>query len=241
MYADDTVIYFLARNAEDIGNKLSNELAIVNNWLLDNSFFLHLGKTECVLFGTDSRLSSANFSVSINGFNLNRVGEYKYLGVIMDECLTWKAHVKYLLSNECKRIGMLGRTRKNLSMQSADQVYKTFILPIFDYCDTAWNCCGAVNSSKLEKLRRRSARIVMKSKCGGKSLEYLKYENLSDRRVKHDLALIKKVLKNICPQFFINYFNLNKDCFERTTRKSNHIRLPRVKLESTKKAFFYGF
>ena len=53
------------------------------------------------------------------------------------------------------------------------------------------------------------------------------------------LPLVKKVLKNICPHFFINYFNLNKDCIERTTRQSNHIRLPRVKLESTKKAFFY--
>ena len=154
MYADDTVIYFTARNAEDIGNKLSNELANVNDWLLDNSLFQHQGKTECVLFGTDSRLSSANFSVSINGFNLNRVGEYKYLVVVMDECLTWKAHAKYLLSKVGKRIGMLGRTRKNLSMQTADQVYKTFILPIFDYCDTAWNCCVAANSSKLEKNSR---------------------------------------------------------------------------------------
>ena len=120
----------------------------------------------------------------------------------MDECLTWKAHVKYLLSKAGKRIDMLGRTRKNLSMQTADQVYKTFTLPIFDYCDTAWNCCGAANSSKWENLQRREARIVMKSNCSDKSLEYLKYENLSDRREKHVLALAKKVLKNISPQFF---------------------------------------
>ena len=52
-------------------------------------------------------------------------------------------------------------------------------------------------------------------------------------REKDVLALVKKVLKNIFPQFFINYFNLNKDCIERTTRESNHIRLPRAKLEST--------
>ena len=79
----------------------------------------------------------------------------------------------------------------------------------------------------------------MKSNSSDKSLEYLKYESLSDKREKHVLVLVKKVLKNICPQSFINYFNLNKDCIERTTRQSNHVRLPRVKLESTKKAFFY--
>ena len=158
-------------NAEDIGNTLTNELANVNNRLLDNSLFLHQGKNECVLFGTDSRLLSANFSVSINGSNLNRVAEYNYLGVVMDEGLTWKSHVKYLLSKAEKRIGMLGRTRKNLSMQTADKVYETFILPIIDYCDTAWNCCGAVNSSKLEKLQKRAARIVINSNSSDKSLE----------------------------------------------------------------------
>ena len=56
---------------------------------------------------------------------------------------------------------------------------------------------GALNSSELEKLQRRAARIVMKSNSSDKSLEYLKYENLSDRREKHVLALVKKVLKNI--------------------------------------------
>ena len=64
-------------------------------------------------------------------------------------------------------------------------------------------------------------------------------KNLSDRREKHVLALVKKALKSICPQIFIDCFNLNKDCIEKTTRQSNHIRLPRVQLESTKKAFFY--
>ena len=41
MYADDTVIYFTARHAEEVGNTLTNELANFNNWLLDNSLFLH--------------------------------------------------------------------------------------------------------------------------------------------------------------------------------------------------------
>ena len=96
-----------------------------------------------------------------------------------------------------------------------------------------------MNARKLEKLQRRVARIVMKSNIRDKSQEYLKCKKLSNRREKHVFTLIKKVLKNICPRCFINYFNLNKDCIERTTRQNNHIGLPRVKLESTKKAFFY--
>ena len=103
MYADDTVMYFTARNAQEISSVLTSELAKVNDWLVNNSLFIHQGKTECVLFGTGSRLATANLSVNIDGKELTRVAEYKYLGVIfLDESLSWNAHVNYLISKVTK-------------------------------------------------------------------------------------------------------------------------------------------
>ena len=66
MYADDTVMYFTARNAQEISSVLTSELAKVNDWLVNNSLFIHQGKTECVLFGSGSRLATANLSVNIS-------------------------------------------------------------------------------------------------------------------------------------------------------------------------------
>ena len=71
-------------NAQEISSTLTSELAKVNDWLVDNSLFIHPGKTECVLFGTGSRLATANLSVNIDGKELTRVPEYKYLRVILD-------------------------------------------------------------------------------------------------------------------------------------------------------------
>ena len=67
MYADDTVLYFTASNAQEISSTLTNQLAKVTDWLVDNCLFIHQGKTECVLFGTGSRLATANLSVNIDG------------------------------------------------------------------------------------------------------------------------------------------------------------------------------
>ena len=67
MYADDTVLYFTASNAQEISSTLTSQLAKVTDWLVDNSLFIHQGKTECVLFGTGSRLATANLSVNIDG------------------------------------------------------------------------------------------------------------------------------------------------------------------------------
>ena len=67
MYADDTVLYFTASNAQEISSTLTSQLAKVTDWLVDNSLFIHQGKTECVFFGTGSRLATANLSVNIDG------------------------------------------------------------------------------------------------------------------------------------------------------------------------------
>ena len=48
MYADDTVMYFTTSNAQEISSTLTSELAKINDWLVDNSLFIHQGKTECV-------------------------------------------------------------------------------------------------------------------------------------------------------------------------------------------------
>ena len=79
MYADNTVMYFAASNTQEISSTLTSELAEVNDWLVHSSLFIHPGKTECILFGTGSRLANANLSVNIDGKELTKVAEYKIL------------------------------------------------------------------------------------------------------------------------------------------------------------------
>ena len=137
-----------------------------------------------------------------------------------------------------KRLAMLGRIRKNINMYTAGTVYTSFVLPILDYCDTVWSCCGSVNTDKLEKLQRRAARIVMRLRSSEKALNFLGYVTLEKRRESHVRNLVKKCLSNRCPQFFMHYLNYNRDVLPRRTRSSDKLRLPSVKLECTKNAFF---
>ena len=80
----------------------------------------------------------------------------------MGESLSWNAHVKHVLSKAGKRVVMLGTIKKDVTINTASIIYKSFILPIFDYCDTTWNCCGKVNAVLVETLQRCAARIIMK-------------------------------------------------------------------------------
>ena len=195
---------------------------------------------ECMLFGTGPKLAlSTSFSIVIDGKALNHVSEYKYLGIALDASLTWNEHVDYLISKVRKRLAMLGRIRKNINMYTAGTVYTSLVLPILDYCDTVWSCCRSVNTDKLEKYQRRAARIVMHLGSSEKALNFLCYVTLEKRRESHVCNLVKKCLSNRCPQFFMQYFNYNRDILPRKTRISDKLRLPSVKLECRKKSLFY--
>lgn len=61
LYADDSALVYSHKDPNEISRFLSEELASCKRWLIDNRLSLHLGKTECILFGTKKRLESSGF------------------------------------------------------------------------------------------------------------------------------------------------------------------------------------
>ena len=241
MYADDTVLFYSAKDVNVIEEKLNENLGLIGNWLRKNSLFINKEKTECSLFGTPGKLSNIeSFHVHINDYVIKRVSKFKYLGIHLDECLSWKAHIKSVVSKAGKRIGMLGRLRSNLTTHSANVVYTSFIRPVMEYGDTVWTCCGKVNAQELERLQNRAARIVTTCSHSDTALSNLKWDSLECRRERHVFNLVKKSLRGQCPQFLRNYFTFNKDVVRRVTRQSNLLHLPKVRTETAKRSFYYN-
>ena len=66
--------------------------------------------------------------------------DFKYLGIVLDDSLMWKDHVRYVISYKVgKRVGVLWRLRRNITIHAAFEMYNSLILPIFDYCDVVWS------------------------------------------------------------------------------------------------------
>lgn len=97
LYADDSALVYSGRLVQQVSDFLTQELELCRKWLVDNRLSLHIGKTECILFGTKRRINKAGdfFVKSGDGF-LKRVASVKYLGdiwVILYQCLTGQEHV----------------------------------------------------------------------------------------------------------------------------------------------------
>ena len=77
LYADDSAILFSHKDPHIIAQKLGNTLDMCSQWLVDNKLSLHLGKTECVLFGPKRKLKDHS------DFCIQSTNKVKYLGVII--------------------------------------------------------------------------------------------------------------------------------------------------------------
>ena len=113
-------------------------------------------KTEYVVFGTKPRIASATLSnrpLSLfHGDNpINQAQHYEYLGVIRDANLNFKQHVDKLLVKVSKRIGVLGRIRNNLTVDSANKVDQSLVFPVMDYCDVAWSSIGKIERDRSDR------------------------------------------------------------------------------------------
>ena len=98
LYADDSALLFAHRNIDTISDNLSNALSNCKRWLVANKLSLHLGKTECLLFGSKKRLKGCeNFRVTCDGITVNRVFCVRYLGVQLDPSLDGSSHVGKVL------------------------------------------------------------------------------------------------------------------------------------------------
>ncbi len=142
---------------------------------------------------------------------VRRVTEFKYLGIVMDECLHWKAQIDAVFSKVGKRLGMLRRIRDDITVNAAHLAYKSFVLPILDYCDSVWNGCNKVDAERLERLQKRAAKVVCPSQSSDDALAVLRWKPLYKRREQHVFNLVKKSLDGAVPQFLTNYFTFNRD------------------------------
>ena len=112
MYADDTTIYF---NVEDFDTKnleaeINKELEQVNRWLKVNKLSLNVEKTKIMIFHR-KRKHIPELKVLIDGCNIECVSSFNFLGIMLDQGLSWNNHVDLVLKKVSKVIGILYRLK----------------------------------------------------------------------------------------------------------------------------------
>ena len=206
LYADDSALLYSHRDATVIGDFLTQELSTCKQWLVDNKLSLHIGKTECILFGTNKRLKGCDFRVTCEGKAIERVFSVKYLGVQLDACLNGSAHIHNVLKTCAARMAFLYRNSNLLSFSCRLTLCSALVQPYIDYCSSSWySSLSVALQKKLDVLQRKMVRFVLgmdfRQHVSLSELRSLKWLSIPDRVSYFKILHLFKVRNNLAPSY----------------------------------------
>ena len=141
MFADDVVLCL--GTLQDSVNK---ELCIVNKWLIVNKLSLNYTKTQYMMVTKRNNNINNNFRIHVDDIKIERAKKYKYLGVWLDEELSWKNHVQSLSSTLSKIAGVIYKTRNYVNFHCLKTLNNSLVQCELIYGILAW---GTTNKQNL--------------------------------------------------------------------------------------------
>ena len=241
MYAGDTAIHLGSQTVDTLNIYLNQDLERLAEWLEDNNLVLNVAKTKSLLFTSQRHKEpDCKISLSLLGRKKSCVTTFKYLGVVFDNFMTWKAHADYVCKKVACSVGILGRIRGFLTKEVSMLVHNTLVLPLFDYCDIAWSSLLQQDQDGLQRLQHRSARIITCCTRSSEAMNQLRWSSLSRRRSYHKFKLVFLCLNSLAPSYFLAFFIRFSNIHSYSTRQSSRLLLPRLKSNFGKNTFLFS-
>ena len=204
LYADDTSIYFNLEDFPSVDRQMAinNELEKINIWLQLNKLTLNTEKTKCMQFRKRRKVTPINITLSNKAIEV--VPQFRFLGIILDDNLSWENHTNMVTNKLSKIIGVLHRLKYIYPKHILLILYNSLFVPHINFGSLVWG----TTIKRLSKLQKKAIRIITHSNYLAhtepllKELHFLKAEDMFSLNV---LKFLHKLSHNTLPPYFNIY------------------------------------
>jgi hypothetical protein len=251
-FADDTTLYMSNSNLPELFSNVNLQISNLFKWFCANKLSLNANKTKYIIIRPrQKQCDLTGLKIYINNSELNRIGTdcdekaAKFLGISIDEHLTWKYHIAHVNSKVSRSLFAIRQVKHILPSTSLKTLYFSLIHSHLSYGLLAW---GNVNQSALHRsiiLQKRALRTINNANFNShtdplfKSSGILKLKDMYEQQV---ILFVFDYLSCNLPSSFLNTFTLNHDRpNSRLTRQTDLLYVARCKSQFTGKLPLYAF
>ena len=204
LYADDTSIYYSHSDPLMLATVLNQELSSISSWMKANKLSVNTKKTNYVIFKPKQKnLKTIRIPLVFDGNQHMQKRVVKFLGVFIDENLSWKFHINHICKKVSKSTGVIYRSRFLLSMKTKLSLYYTLIYPYLTYCNVVWSSTYVTNVKRLFLIQKRLVRVLTNADFTAHTAPLFYRLNLLDI-----YKITSYILLNLCIAIIIIYFLL---------------------------------
>ena len=173
--------------------------------------------------------------IEVNLKKIGRISKTKYLGLNVDETLSWKDHYKKVKAMVKSGLSAIRKLKDILPQSKLAAVYRAVIESHLRYGKIILGCITDTKISTLQKLQSRAKTLIEKAKYkDGWIYDWLPVKELI---IFDRLVMTHKILHGNCPDNLRNKFTRRAQISNYSTRNSHNLHLPKPRLEFTKKSF----
>ena len=224
-YADDTNVIVSHANLPDLITTVNRELDNMSLWFKANKLSLNIDKTNYIIFkNRHSNRVYNDLNICIDGIEISRVSYTKFLGVLLDDSLTWSKHTSNVVNILSKYCGIMYRLKDILPSNTLFSLYNTLMFPHLSYCNLIWADSNNTNLHKIHLKQKRIMRLCSNSHWLEHTPPLFKKFNTLTIYDIHKLTLCLFMYNhafNNLPDTFTDYFIKNRSIHSYPTRISS--------------------
>ena len=169
MFADDTNIFVQGKTAIEAYEKGNKLLKSLNRYMLLNKLHINMSKCCYIHFKPKALKHHKNETLQeqvlyIDNFPIKKVNETKFLGVIIDEKLSWDPHITALRRKLNYASAILYRIRDSIPIHLRKDLYHTLYESHLSYCISVWGGSALSKTARLWISQKHCLRLLFGDK-----------------------------------------------------------------------------
>ena len=156
-FTDDTNLLYSCKYFKTLRKSLNTELALLYEWLCANRLSLNASKTEFIVFRPlRHKANHERLILKLHHSKLFESSKIKYLGLILDNKLSWKWHIAELSKKLGSAVGMLYKIRNFCPLPDLRSLYFSIFNSHLPYGLALWGNAHRSLISKIKSLQKRA-------------------------------------------------------------------------------------
>ena len=238
-FADDSTVTHSHTNLKSVIKIMEREFEKVLKWLSINRLIINLKKTHLMVFTNKQR--PQEISLKVNNNVITETSESKFLGVIVDNKLSWASHINYISNKISKSLSIIRYLRYSFPTKILKTLYMSLVVPYISYCNIIWGSAFNTVLNPVIILQKKCLRTITKSPFLAHTKPLFKTSKL---------LTIKQLFDLNCAKFMFKIFNTEQypiyklkllECqvnHDYNTRNSALLRPPFERLKRFMNSFF---
>lgn len=103
----------------------------------------------------------SSLQIRIDNTNIERKTEARFLGVIVDENLTWSTHIKAVKTKMSRFIGVMYKIKRKLPIKARLQIFNSLVQSHLNFCSLVWGFAAKSHIDSLFTKQKQGIRAIM--------------------------------------------------------------------------------